>query len=113
VKPVIFALCLFKPYGSTRIAEYAPRRVEHVFPVITCTNGERWRENFVTANTGIALSLNILTAGRNKEGHGVGHLPEVMPNWYPPYMSGGGYMLSCDLVHVVGTPLVRFSLHAR
>lgn len=46
-------------------------------------------------------------SSRNKEKSGVGYLPDMMPGHFSPYMSGAGYMISCDLVHVVSSPVLK------
>eukprot|EP00729_Bicosta_minor_P013168 gene13168-22845_t len=47
------------------------------------------------------------TGSKNSEPKGEGYLPDSMPSTYPPYMSGGGYVLGYDLVDLVANPRVQ------
>ena len=50
----------------------------------------------------------VVRAGsKNSEPTGEGFLPDSMPSTYPPYMSGGGYVLGYDVVDIVAYPRVQ------
>ena len=47
------------------------------------------------------------STSKNNEPVLPGYLPHPMPDYFPPYASGGGYVLSADLVPLVAFPPIE------